>query len=100
MNKAELARQISHKMAVPHREAMRYIEALKDIFAETFQTDESIVIQNFGSFTLWKQTERPGRNPRTGQPVLITARKSIKFKPGQYLIDKLNGEEKEETPDK
>lgn len=99
MNKAELARQIASKMAIPHGEAMRYIETLKDIFAEAFQTDESIVIQNFGSFSLWKQTERPGRNPRTGQPVMINARKSIKFRPGQYLLDKLNGE-KTETPDK
>lgn len=94
MNKAELARQISRRMAVPRGEAMRYIDTLKEVFAETFQRDESIIIQNFGSFSLWEQTERPGRNPRTGEPVLITARKSIKFKPGQYLLDKLNGQEK------
>lgn len=77
-------------MDIPRAEAMRYIETLKEVFAETFQTDENIVIQNFGSFSLWEQAERPGRNPRTGESVLIHARKSIKFKPGQYLLDQLN----------
>lgn len=96
MNKAELARQISCKMDIPRAEAMRYIETLKEVFAETFQTDENIVIQNFGSFSIWEQTERPGRNPRTGDPVLIPARKSIKFKPGQYLLDKLNAGKQDE----
>lgn len=96
MNKAELARQIAGKMDIPRAEAMRYIETLKEVFAETFQRDENIVIQNFGSFSLWKQTERPGRNPRTGEQVVINARKSIKFKPGQYLLDRLNGGKPEE----
>lgn len=96
MNKSELARQIACKMDISRAEAMRYIETLKEVFAETFQTDDNIVIQNFGSFSIWKQTERPGRNPRTGAPALVPARKSIKFKPGQYLLDKLNADKQNE----
>lgn len=48
------------------------------------------MLQGFGCFSLWKQTARPGRNPRNGVGCTIEARNSIKFKPGKELLKILN----------
>ena len=90
MNKVELSKQISSKMSIKQVEALRFIHTLEEVFEEALLTDNSIIFQNFGTFTLWQQTERPGRNPKTGVPVTIKARKSVKFKPGKQLLEGLN----------
>ncbi len=90
MNKTELSKQISLKMSVKPAEALRFISALEEVFEETLSTENNIVFQNFGTFTLWPQTEREGRNPKTGETVTIKARNSVKFKPGKRLLDILN----------
>ena len=53
-----------------------------------------MVSQGFGTFTLWSQSERPGRNPKTGIPVTIPSRNSVKFKPGKGLLEYLNSKGK------
>ena len=90
MNKVELSKQISSKMSIKQVEALRFIHTLEEVFEEALLTDNSIIFQNFGTFTLWQQTERPGRNTKTGVPVTIKARKSVKFKPGKQLLEALN----------
>ena len=52
----------------------------------------------FGSFTLWKQTARPARNPRENTVCMIAPRNSVKFKPGKFLLEHLNPQNEE--PDK
>lgn len=64
MNKVELSKQISSKMSIKQVEALRFIHTLEEVFEEALLTDNSIIFQNFGTFTLWQQTERPGRNPK------------------------------------
>lgn len=73
-------------MSVKQVEALRFLQTFEEVLKE----EESIIFQNFGTFSLWRQTERQGRNPKTGEPVIIKARKSIKFKPGKHLLDTLN----------
>ena len=59
MNKVELSKQISSKMSIKQVEALRFIHTLEEVFEEALLTDNSIIFQNFGTFTLWQQTERP-----------------------------------------
>ena len=58
--------------------------------ADELSKDGSIMLQGFGSFSSWKQTERLGRNPCTGISVLIKPRTSVKFRPGKELLQLLN----------
>lgn len=90
MNKTELSKHISLRMSVKQVEALRFLQTFEEVVEEVLKAEENIIFQNFGTFSLWQQTERQGRNPKTGEPVIIKARKSIKFKPGKHLLDTLN----------
>lgn len=89
MNKTELVNAFSKKADVPHSQARLYLNILLGVMEETLK-EEPIMLQGFGTFERWEQTERPGRNPRTGVPCKIPARISVKFKAGKYLLETLN----------
>lgn len=90
MNKIELARRLAGRLHISSYESITYLNALVDEMEATLGSGEPIIIQNFGTFTLWHQTERPGRNPKNGMPYTIPARTSVKFKPGKGMLQKLN----------
>ena len=79
MNKADLINKIAARLSVP-----------QTVIAEELNEGNGIILQGFGCFNLWKQTEREGRNPRTGETVPILPRRSVKFRPGKMLLQKLN----------
>lgn len=93
MNKQELARQIASEMSVTITEAMRFINAFQNALTAGVKRDESVIMQGFGTFWPWQQKERYGHNPHTNKPVLIKARTSVKFKPGKFLMEILNGKD-------
>lgn len=90
MNKIELAKEIARRMSVTVTETHRFINTMNEVITESIKRDESVLIQNFGHYMPWEQSERVGRNPRTGQQCTISKRLSVKFKPGKGLIEKLN----------
>ncbi|MFV0582627.1 MAG: HU family DNA-binding protein [Parabacteroides gordonii] len=90
MNKAELAKRLSVRLSVPQRDAIRFIDEFQDVLSEELKNDQSLCLQGFGSFSPWAQSEREGRNPKTGSSCMIPPRTSVKFKPGKYLLEKLN----------
>ena len=61
-----------------------------DIVTEAMSHNEEIVLIGFGTLIPRPQTERLARNPKTGTPVMIPARTTVKFKPGKYLLDAIN----------
>ena len=90
MNKNDLAKVIACRMSVTVVETLRFIDTMSEVISESIARNDSVLIQNFGHYTPWKQTERMGRNPRTGQICSIPKRVSVKFKPGKGLIEKIN----------
>lgn len=90
MNKSELAKCLAEKMSVKQCTSLHFINALQKVLAEELRQNRTIMLQGFGSLTIWEQIERPGRNPRTGKPCMISARTSVKFKPGKNLLNVLN----------
>lgn len=95
MNKAELLHKLSGRLNIPQRECGRYLNNLLDILGDELESGNSLVLQGFGTFTRWEQTARLGRNPRTGKDVPILPRNSVKFKPGKFLLKKLNNNQGE-----
>ena len=91
MNKTELVNVFAERIDMPQNQARLYLNVLLGIMEETLK-EESIMLQGFGTFVPWKQTERPGRNPRTGTPCRVPARMSVKFKAGKYLLETLNSQ--------
>ncbi len=90
MNKIELAKEVASRMSATVTQTLCFIDTMNDVICESITHDESVIIQNFGHYTPWKQVERMGRNPRTGKECTIPKRISVKFKPGKGLIEKIN----------
>ncbi|WP_455638319.1 HU family DNA-binding protein [Parabacteroides sp.] len=92
MNKNDLVRMLSSRLSLTQKDSILYLNTLLDIVSEELSEGNNIVLQGFGAFSRWEQTERIGRNPRTGVACPIHSRNSVKFKPGKFLLDRLNGE--------
>ena len=103
MNKAELIEALAQRSGLQKQKAKKLLEAYVDIVTEAMSHNEEIVLIGFGTLIPRPQTERLARNPKTGTPVMIPARTTVKFKAGKYLLDAINKpEEKKEDfiPDK
>ena len=95
MNKAEFRNKLASRLKLPQYVSNNIIDACLDIISQSLQNGDPIVLQGFGTFSPWLQTERLGRNPRTGKDCMIAPRTSVKFKPGKDLLKKLNNNQGE-----
>ena len=87
MNRRELVKTLADKLSVTQAEAMRFVQAWEETTTEALESDGSLMLLGFGTFSAWEQTERIGRN---GVAYMIRARRSVKFKPGKLLLKRLN----------
>ena len=92
MNKSELAKRMSERLSLPCKEIICFLDAFNAELAEVFRKEERLVIKSFGTYSLWKQAGRMGRNPKNGKTYMIPPRMSVKFKPGKGLLARLNDE--------
>lgn len=90
MNKSDLVTSLAAELKIPVNRSRKFVDAFTELVGDRLQQGESIVLQGFGTLELWHQTAREGRNPKTGTPCLIPQRTSAKFKPGKFLLEKLN----------
>lgn len=90
MNKTEMVKELSCRLGRTQTECLHIINTCQDIISDHLTQGDHIVLQGFGTFTSWQQTERLGRNPRTGTPCMIPPRVSVRFKPGKFLLQGLN----------
>ena len=94
MNKTEIVNDLAERLSLPKTECYRFLQAWQTLMTERLSKSDSLILQGFGTFHPWSQTAREGRNPRTGETCLIRPRRSVKFKPGKMLLQKLNNTEK------
>jgi integration host factor subunit alpha len=85
ITKAELSQQISDTLGLNKRESKDIVETFFEQIGVVLETGENVKLSGFGNFELRDKRSRPGRNPRTGQDVPITARRVVTFKSGQKL---------------
>ena len=90
MNRRELVKTLADKLSITQVEATRVVQAWEEATTEALESDGSLMLLGFGTFSAWEQTERIGRNPRNGVAYMIRARRSVKFKPGKLLLKRLN----------
>lgn len=90
MNKSELIEHMAREADLSKAGAERALDALLGAVQSTLKKGGAVSLVGFGSFTVSKRPARKGRNPRTGEPVAIAARKAPKFTPGKALKDALN----------
>ncbi|MCD6490422.1 MAG: HU family DNA-binding protein [Thermodesulfobacterium sp.] len=85
MNKAELVKRMAEIAEVPKAAAEKLLDAFMKAVEEAISKGDKVILVGFGSFQVTKRAAREGRNPRTGKPIKIPAKKVVKFKPGKKL---------------
>jgi integration host factor subunit alpha len=94
MTKVDLVELIYERTGSTKREAADVFEAVLDIIRETLCRGEKVKISGFGTFTVNRKRPRRGRNPQTGDPIIIEGRRVLSFKPSQVLKEMVaNGDE-------
>lgn len=85
LTKAELADLLSEKVGLNKREAKDMAESFFEEIRLQLEKGESVKLSGFGNFQLRDKPQRPGRNPKTGEEIPITARRVVTFHPSQKL---------------
>ena len=97
MTKSELIDAIAGRAELTKARAELLVNCVFDAMTDSLQRGEGIEIRGFGSFTVRPYKSYNGRNPRTGQPVPVAAKRLPFFKVGKELKERVNDEEDEES---
>lgn len=89
MNKAELINAIGNGAGISKNDAGNALEAFITAVEKALKKGDKVTLVGFGTFSVGKRNARTGRNPKTGKPIKIAAKKVAKFKPGKGLADKV-----------
>jgi integration host factor subunit alpha len=79
LTKAELAELLFERLGLNKRESKDMVEAFFDIVNEALVEGQDVKLSGFGNFAIRRKAPRPGRNPRTGEPIPIKARNVVTF---------------------
>lgn len=85
LTKADIAEQLFTQLGLSKRDAKDMVEAFFEEIRQSLEAGEQVKISGFGNFELRTKSERPGRNPKTGEDIPISARRVVTFRPGQKL---------------
>ena len=85
LTKAELADLLFEKVGLNKREAKDMVEAFFEEIRGALERGESVKLSGFGNFQLRDKPQRPGRNPKTGEEIPISARRVVTFHASQKL---------------
>jgi DNA-binding protein HU-beta len=87
--KAELVERVAELTGYPKTQVAMTYDLLFELMTEALGADEKITVPNFGTFQVSERPARTGRNPATGEPIEISASKSVRFKVSRNLKDSL-----------
>ena len=85
LTKADMGEHLFNALGLNKREARDVIERFFEEIRTALERGEAVKLSGFGNFDLKEKKERPGRNPKTGEAIPITARRAVTFRPGQKL---------------
>ena len=91
LTKADFAEQLLDEVGLNKREAKSMVELFFDEIKKTLEQGKPVKISGFGKCGLRDKGSRPGRNPKTGEEIPITARRAVTFSAGQKLKVRIVG---------
>jgi integration host factor subunit alpha len=89
LTKADLVDHLSHSLHISRHRAKLFVEGFFEEIRRTLEKGEAVKLSSFGNFELREKKQRPGRNPKTGQEIPITARRVVTFRPGAKLKERV-----------
>ncbi|OPL17103.1 MAG: hypothetical protein AVO38_05735 [delta proteobacterium ML8_D] len=87
MNKGQLVDRMAKSAGIFKTAADKALNGFMEAVTESLNKGEKVTLVGFGTFSVTKRKSRTGRNPRTGKPMEIPAKKVVKFKPGTKLSE-------------
>ena len=90
VTKLDLVNHLNKKLGLNKVESKELVEAFFNEIKKSLIDNEEVKISGFGNFKILNKKERPGRNPKTGKPALISARRVVTFRAGQKLRKKMS----------
>ncbi|MFD0666145.1 integration host factor subunit alpha [Ramlibacter sp. MAHUQ-53] len=96
LTKAQLAEMLFEQIGLNKRESKDMIDAFFDLVADSLVQGNDVKISGFGNFQIRTKAPRPGRNPRTGEPIPIEARRVVTFHASHKLKEMIQGNGAEE----
>ena len=85
LTKEEIANRLFDEVGLNKREAKEFVDAYFEEIRAALESGENVKLSGFGNFQLREKNQRPGRNPKTGEEIPISARRVVTFRPGQKL---------------
>ena len=89
LTKSDIVKNLNDEIGLNKREAKELVDSFFDNIKRLLSQGQEIKLSGFGNFQLKNKSSRPGRNPRTGDDVEITARRVVTFKSGQKLKESM-----------
>jgi integration host factor subunit alpha len=93
MTKIEIIESIYEHLGISKKDSVAAVESLFEIIKDKLGNGNDVMISGFGKWTVRAKKKRKGRNPQTGKPLMIDARKVVTFKPSTVLRDAVNSGE-------
>jgi len=90
ITKAHLADSIHDKLGLPKNQSIQAVESILEIIKKTLENGEDVMITRFGKFYVKEKKKRRGRNPATGEDLMLGSRRVVGFKCSGKLRDKMN----------
>ena len=85
LTKADVANRLFDEVGLNKREAKEFVDAYFETIRSALENGNNVKLSGFGNFQLREKNQRPGRNPKTGEEIPISARRVVTFRPGQKL---------------
>lgn len=85
LTKADMAAKLFEELGLNKREAKEMVEMFFEEVRQSLEHGRQVKLSGFGNFDLREKKQRPGRNPKTGKEIPISARRVVTFRPGQKL---------------
>lgn len=96
VTKLDLAERLFETLGLNKREAKEFVDRFFEEIRIALESGQSVKLSGFGNFELRDKGERPGRNPKTGEEIPISARRVVTFRPGQKLRARVDADAADE----
>jgi len=93
MTKSEIVEAIHTQVGFTKKRSAEVVSVVLDLIKDALERGEKVKISGFGNFEIRNKDPRKGRNPQTGEEIIISERRVLTFKPSQVLKERLNGGE-------
>ena len=90
MTKIDITESVCEHLGILKKDCVSIVENLFDIIKDELEKGDDVMISGFGKWTVRTKKKRKGRNPQTGEPLTIDARRVVTFKPSKVLRDAVN----------